>query len=101
MLGSLVQANLAASGAGMYVDDSDAICTGSSGSSEGFLSNFATSGGGLYVKGGHSSFGAISCDLGTGSEDNSLDDVYVEKGGLSYSSYGDDVDFDCDEDSCW
>jgi hypothetical protein len=101
LLSSLVQANLADSGAGMYVDDSDATCTGSSGSSEGFLSNLATSGGGLYVKGGHSSFAAVSCDLGTGSEDNILDDIYVHKGGLSYSSYGDDVDFDCDEDSCW
>ncbi len=98
---TLVEANLAVSGGGMFIDDSSAACTGATGSDEGFLGNLATTGGGIYLKGHNGGLEASDCDMGTGSDDNILGDVHVEKGGTTYSSYGDDADFDCDEDSCW
>ncbi len=101
MSASLVEGNLAVTGAGMFVDDSTALCTGTSTSTEGFLGNVASSdGGGVYVKGNSGSFVAVSCDLGTGSDDNDPDDAYVDHTGFSYT-YGDDADFECDKASCW
>ena len=102
MVTTLVHDNISALGGGMLVDNSTATCAGTTtaSSAEGIQANYAALGGGVYVKGNDGSFVASTCDLGTGSDDNTLDDVYVETGATTYS-YGDDVSFECDKSSCW
>ncbi len=102
MTTTIVRDNVSALGGGIFVDNSTATCTGTStsASAEGFQGNYAALGGGVYVKAAGGSFTASTCDMGTGSDDNTLDDVYVESGATTYS-YGDDESFECDESSCW
>ena len=98
---TLVQDNDAEYGAGLYIDDAVVTCSGASEVAAGFHNNVATSsGGGIFVDGNQASFTATACDFGTGEDDNDPDDVFTEKRGRSYQ-YADDVDLECDYDSCW
>jgi len=102
MTTTVVESNTASSGGGLYLDDSLLECVGTSTAAthEGFVDNVASYGGGVYIKANHGELVADTCDFGTGSADNSSDDVYTDHTGTSYT-YGDDASFDCDKSSCW
>ena len=102
MSSTVVEANIAVSGGGAFLDDSSLECVGTSTgvSYEGFVGNLATEGGAVLVKGNNGELEADTCDFGAGSDDNSLDDVFTDHTDNSYS-YGDDESFTCDKSSCW
>jgi len=102
LIDTLVEANIAVSGGGLYLEDTSFECVGTSTGAqyEGFVGNLATYGGAVYVKGNNGDFEADTCDFGIGSDDNSVDDVYTDHTDTSYT-YDDDESFTCDKSSCW
>ena len=103
-LETLVTGNQSSStGGGLYLDKGALTCSGTSSTSAGFTDNTASSGAGIYLKGGTAVLTSDVCDWGTraASDDNSPDDVDGDHMSAAYSSYGDDESFSCDHSSCW
>ena len=95
-VGGSISDNTASYGGGVYMSGTSYSCDGSS-STASITGNTASSGGGF--NGGSNTLTVKQCDLGTGSDDNSSDDVYWWT--TSYSSYGSSASFTCSGSSCY
>jgi len=82
-------------GGALVYGGSTLTCTASSGEDAGIYSNYAGDGGGVYLYSSSDRLDSDTCDWGTGTEDNSPDDVDLYLYGSSYSGYGDDETFSC------
>lgn len=70
-------------------------CTGSSSVTAGFFRNTASYGGGALLNEPSCALISSACDWGSGTDDNSPDDVYFWTTTCSYPSWGSDASFSC------
>ncbi len=94
---TVVQDNEALYGGGSAVFSGTASCVGDSSSVVGYFSNVADLGGAIISE--SSSVRSTGCDWGSGSTDNSPEDVYLISSGNTYD-YGSDEDFTCGDLTC-
>ncbi len=90
-------------GGGVFLNNASSFaCYGSSSATEGVYDNDAdTYGGGAILYDDGSTLYSDTCDWGSGSSDNSPDDVTVVEAAIAYVGLGGDETFICDSTGCW
>ncbi len=88
-------------GGGVFLTGgADLTCQGTTSGSYGAWSNQAAYGGGVFLYDSASTLASDACDWGNGSSDNDPDDVAIYVSTLSYTTFGNNVDFSCDSTGC-
>ena len=97
LISSLLHDNDAVYGGGVAVFSAGLSCTGSSSTTDGMLSNFASYGGAAFID-QVLTFRSTVCDWGTGSTDNNPEDIYIN--GATSSDFDNDASFTCGVYTC-